>query len=200
MSEQQPEAFDIAAVAVEDAPEDFVVPQPDEIAPETPADAPVKESAAERVRKRLRANAGAGRAPSEPSTTRGASRPSRVIPPKPREGSLVKPLTELYTSLGIMIAPLDPVCSVAIIENAEPCARSLENLARENEAVRRAILALTQTTAWGGVIIAHLPLLLMVMTHHGPREVAERTAPLAAMMNAGAMKKAQEAQSSEDEN
>jgi hypothetical protein len=155
------------------------------------------ESAADRVRARL---SGKGRVArdAEPSGKR-AARPAKPSAPKPREGSLVKPLRDLYTSIGVMIAPFDPVCSVAIIENAEDCAKSLEALARENEAVRRAILALTQTSAWGGVLIAHMPLLLMVAMHHGPRSVSERVAPLAMMTNPSAMARAADPQNVTDQ-
>lgn len=126
---------------------------------------------------------------------RKRGRADKVKPetPKVRNGALVKPLTEMYTSVGLMLAPFDPACSIVFVENAKRCAESLDALARENDAVRRALLALTQTSAWGGVMIAHLPLLLVVMSHHGPRDMAERVAPLAAMLapNAAAAAAAQ---------
>jgi hypothetical protein len=106
-----------------------------------------------------------------------------VIPPKPREGSLVKPLTDLYTTVGLTLAPFDPVCSTAVLTNAEECARRLEMLARENESVRRVILAMVQTSAWGGVLAAHLPIIAMIMTHHGPPAVRERAAGIAMITN-----------------
>lgn len=170
------------------------VPQPDAPPLDTPPDVP--ESAAERVRRRIRQGRGGGAA-SEPSA--GESTPLRPAnggrepPPKPRPGSLVRPLTEFYTAIGLMLAPVDPVCSVAFMDNAEACARSLENLARENETVRRVIVAMTQTSAWGGAIIAHLPILLIIIVHHGPRDIADRAAPMAMMMNPRAMEAAAEA-------
>jgi hypothetical protein len=154
------------------------------------------ESAADRVRARFRHSRRAG---SEPRTPRAAREKARASIPKPRSGSLVKPLTDLYTSIGVMLAPFDPACSVSVIENAESCAIALENLARENEAVRRAILALTQTSAWGGVLIAHMPILLMVITHHGPKQVADAVAPMAMLTNASAMQRvAEQANKPED--
>lgn len=106
----------------------------------------------------------------------------RDVPPKPRPGALVKPLEQFYASIGVTVSAFDPACGLVLMDNARPCAEALDTLARENEAVRRAILMLTQTSAWGGVMIAHLPILVMIATHHGPREIGERTGPLAAMM------------------
>lgn len=174
-----------------DAEESLVIPQPENMigAPEEtiPTSDAAPMSAAERVKQRLRNGAGrGGKSPGIPRTKRESK--SRPVPPKPREGSLVKPLTQIYVSMGMMIVPFDQACGQAVIQNAEQCAKALEALARENEAVRRAILALTQTSAWGGVVIAHLPILLMVTVHHGPKPVAEAVAPMAQMLNTpGAM-------------
>lgn len=100
--------------------------------------------------------------------------------PKKRPGQLVKPLTELYTSMGAVVSAVDPVCGLTIVENAGKCAESLDALAQRNEAIRRALYAMMETSAWGGVMMAHLPLLAVLMVHHGPRDVADRFAPIAA--------------------
>lgn len=179
--------------------DDVVKPQVD-IPPEPEPDKPL--TAAERVKRTFGGKGtGAGRAASEPSTSDAAPRaskrgdkPSKATPPKPREGALVKPLTDMYTSVGLMLAPFDQACSVAFIDNAENCARAMEKLARENESVRRVINAMMSTSAWGGVIAAHLPILLMVMMHHGPKEIQDRVAPMAMMMNPVSMQRAAEAQ------
>lgn len=186
----------ITEAVVTDSPEEIVRPQVQEPDTDTPPD-PEPQDRAEAVRSRLRFfQQGRGGAASEPSAGPSTPRPSRQrdIPPKPREGQLVKPLTELYVSIGAVLAPVDPVCSVAFMTNAEECAKRLETLARENEAVRRAILALTQTSAWGGVLIAHLPILMVVLMHHGPDSVREKAAPMAMMLNPEAMRLAAEQQ------
>lgn len=113
---------------------------------------------------------------------RGRAREPRPTPPKPRPGSLVKPLTELYEGIGGALVLFDPVCGTAVIESAPKCAEAVENLARENEAVRRVISRMLETSAWGGVLIAHAPIILAVAAHHGPREVAQVVSPLAATM------------------
>lgn len=107
----------------------------------------------------------------------------RVVVPKARPGHFVKPLNELYTSVGMMMLPFDPMCGTAVVKNAESCAKSMDRLAQENDAVRRALNAILTTGAWGGVIAAHLPILAMVMAHHGPEKSREVVAPLASMLN-----------------
>src|SRR5580765_8347728 len=82
---------------------------------------------------------------------RRESKPKKPLPPKPRAGALVKPLTEFYGSMGMMVVAFDQPCGMAIIANAEACARSLDNMARENETMRRVLLMLVETSTWGTV-------------------------------------------------
>lgn len=98
----------------------------------------------------------------------GPGSPPKVTPPKPRPGTLAKPLTELYVTLGAFLLPFDPACASAIINSAPKCADALENLARENPAVRKAIIALVETSVWGQVIVAHAPIMLAIAIHHIP--------------------------------
>lgn len=95
-------------------------------------------------------------------------RERKPIPPKPRNGQLVKPFTDLYVSIGTMMLPFDQVCGMAVIQSAPKCAEALEQLARENPAVRRALMAIVETSVWGAVIAAHAPILLAVAMHHVP--------------------------------
>lgn len=100
----------------------------------------------------------------------GDKRDTKARKPAPRakKGMFVDPLTQLYVGIGMTLLPVDPVCANAVIKSAENCAKSLDELAYQNEAVRRALMALTQTSAVGGVIIAHMPILMAVMMHHVP--------------------------------
>jgi len=85
-----------------------------------------------------------------------------------RQGMFVKPLTNLYTSIGIGLMAVDQQCGETVIKSAEQCAKSLDDLAYQNESVRRALYALIQTSAAGAVVIAHMPILVSVMLHHMP--------------------------------
>jgi hypothetical protein len=64
--------------------------------------------------------------------------------------------------------PFDQICGGSVIQQAPACAKSLDELAYQNEAVRRALVAILETSAWGAVIAAHLPIMIAVMMHHSP--------------------------------
>lgn len=85
-----------------------------------------------------------------------------------RRGQFVEPLQKLYGTIGIALMPVDPICANAILQSAEKCAVALDELAYKNEAVRRVIYSITQTSAVGAVIIAHFPIILAVVMHHVP--------------------------------
>lgn len=94
-------------------------------------------------------------------------------------GGFTKDLEELYSTLGLLLLPLDAECGMAVIEAAPKCAESLNALAAKNPAVRRVLVAITQTSAWGGVIAAHAPLILAISIHHVP---AVRNSPVGQLM------------------
>lgn len=177
--------FDPATLTPQDAPfpPDPIpfpvpVPTPDEdehITPDHTASEDPRLSIVERVKARAKDN-GAKDAP------KSAPKAKKRVPAS-RPGALVRPLADIYTSIGMVLVPFDPACGMALVDSAQKCAESLDALAQRNDSVRRLLLALTETSAWGGVLTAHLPLLLVIVAHHGPREVSEKVAPLAAMMN-----------------
>ncbi len=94
-------------------------------------------------------------------------RPLREVPPLPR-GGLVKPLTDLYTGVGTMVYAFDPICGQAVIQAAPECAKALNDLAKQNDAVRRVLVQFLETSAWGLVMVAHAPILIAVAMHHVP--------------------------------
>lgn len=112
-----------------------------------------------------------------------AKEPKRPVPPMPRPGSIAKPLTEMYGTLGLVVFGFDQACGTSILLNAGDAAKSLEELARVNPRARRVILALTQTGAVSQVIAAHLPILTVVAVHHGPKDLANLLRPLAVHLN-----------------
>ncbi len=167
-----PAPFDVSALTPVDAPPGAFT-TPNHAAGDDADEIPEPEPG-----RRARRFAQRGKAPK-------AGKREKVTPPKGRPGALVRPLTQMYTSIGTVLIPFDSACGAAVISNAEDMAKSLDALARENDAVRRALMAMTQTSAWGGVLIAHLPLLLAIMAHHGPDDVKNTVAPLAVLMNGG---------------
>lgn len=91
----------------------------------------------------------------------------KKLPPR-RRGSLVKPLEEMYVTIGMSVMAFDQPCGIAITNSATRCAEALDNLAYENDAVRRVILRLIETSAWGGVVMAHSPIIMAIAVHHIP--------------------------------
>lgn len=163
------DTFDPTHLAPEPAPMPGDSPKPDHTAS---ADAPTPDN----VRPIGSARPFSGR---RKSASDKSGKAKRDIPSK-RPGQLVKPLTTLYTSMGAAVSAFDPACGIAILDNAEKCAESLDALAQRNEAVRRALYAMLETSAWGGVMAAHMPILVMLMVHHGPPDVSRKFAPIAA--------------------
>lgn len=92
-----------------------------------------------------------------------------------RRGQFERPLRELYTSIGAIMMPFDPICGTAVIQQAEPCAKSLDELAYQNDSVRHSLEFILATSAWGAVIAAHVPILLAIVMHHSPTLQARMT-------------------------
>jgi hypothetical protein len=153
-------APDLSFLAVEDAPSitDDVTESREQPKPTVPHTNPRSE----RVKEMLHMDSRSNDARQE---QKEANKPP--LPPR-KKGQFVKPLTDMYTSLGMMLYPIDSHCATVIMENAEKCAESLDQLAYENKAIRRVIVNIMQTSAIGTVLIAHAPILIAVAMHHAP--------------------------------
>lgn len=106
------------------------------------------------------------------SPTKPKERRTRRIPPMPKDG-LVKPLTDLYTVIGALVYGVDQECGSAILNSSEQCASALNELAKQNGTVRRVLIGLVQTNAWGAVVAAHAPIVMAVASHHLNFQLAE---------------------------
>lgn len=104
----------------------------------------------------------------------------KPVPTMPR-GGLRASLENFYTGIGIAVMPFDPHCANVIIENAEQCAKTMDELAKTNPAVRRVLLKLIATSALGAVMTAHAPIVMAIMMHHVPA-LRERQEKMAADM------------------
>lgn len=103
------------------------------------------------------------------------ARPAKRRKPAPRakKGAFVEPLEQLYTTIGMMLMAFDPTCAEVVIKSANQCAEAMDELAYQNEAVRRALVALTTTSAVGAVLFAHAPIIMAVAMHHGPGKMTD---------------------------
>jgi hypothetical protein len=85
-----------------------------------------------------------------------------------RKGQFVEPLMKMYGGVGAMLMMYDPICGTAVMTSAQKCAETLDDLAYQNEAVRQVVWSLTRTSAFGAVIVAHLPIIMAITMHHVP--------------------------------
>lgn len=67
----------------------------------------------------------------------------------------------VYGSMGIM--PFKQDTAMAMANSAEACADAWFDLAKENDTVRRAILAMIEGGVWGKVFFAHMPILVSLI-------------------------------------
>lgn len=78
--------------------------------------------------------------------------------PEYRPGILVKPLTDAYMTLGAMILPINQPIGTSIMQNANECAKALDNAAKVDKRFRKYIMRALGTSAWVPVLIAHMPI------------------------------------------
>lgn len=160
-----PGGIDMESLAENATESDPIPPQPD---PEKPF-AFTEEQAQERENFVLRALQGGKTTPRERKRKPPREKVTAAnAPPMPRKGHLARQFTQLYVSLGTFMYPFDAPCANAVINAAPKCGEALENLARENPAVRKALLAMVETSVWGQVIVAHAPIMLAIAIHHVP--------------------------------
>lgn len=160
---------------------EFVIvdaPMPDHTASEDGDNSPLSEELGKRGPSRARALLGAAKSRTKNGADERPVKEAKRAPVAPR-GGFVKPLTEMYGSIALMLLPFDAECAMAIMEAAPKAAESLDNLAKSNPAVKKVLIALTQTSAWGAVLAAHAPIILAVTIHHVP---AVKNSPVAALL------------------
>lgn len=103
-----------------------------------------------------------------PEKKAAAPRAAKKTEPPSKKGEFKDDLMALYATAAMGIGLKDPECAKTIIENGEKCAESWDELAQKNESVRKVLRTLTATSAWSAVIMAHMPIAMAVMAHHGP--------------------------------
>jgi hypothetical protein len=87
-----------------------------------------------------------------------AGKEKKPLPPIPRLG-FAPQIERAYKSLSLVVTPYDVKLGEAIFNVAPEAALAWDDLARQNEAVRRFIVWATSTTAAGAVLQAHSPII-----------------------------------------
>lgn len=72
----------------------------------------------------------------------------------------LKQLRAYYDSMAMMTMMVRPAAAKAISECADECVQRWEDLAKQNDKVRKTILATLEGGAWSAVFAAHLPIIL----------------------------------------
>lgn len=101
------------------------------------------------------------------------------MPDQKKSGRPSKIKTEvqgLYTALAVGIYPFDNAIGSLIAESAEDCAVAWDELAKKNPAIKRTLEKLLETSAYGALIAAHMPIAVAVATKYVPnlRETYEQ--------------------------
>lgn len=108
----------------------------------------------------------------KPAGDKSDEKPPRARTTKPRipnkKGQFVEPVLALYMGAGAMLMPFDPICGNGLVQAAPECAKYWDELAYQNDAVRRFLHGLTQTSLTTRLFMAHLPILMAVVMHHSP--------------------------------
>lgn len=86
----------------------------------------------------------------------------KPLPPIPRNG-FAPGIEKMYATLAMGVMPIDMDFGVAIMNVAPEAAKAWDELARRNDTVRRLLVAMMETSAWGAVFAAHMPLFMLVM-------------------------------------
>jgi hypothetical protein len=134
------------------------VPVPDHLASMGDSEPAPAEPSSGRPKRRILP--GAGSRDSGPRAGRRADKAPRErkpLPPIPRNG-FAPDIEKLYVMLGMGFMPFDVELSGKLVEIAPAAGEAWDELARKNEVVRRALVALLETGAWGKVFAAHAPL------------------------------------------
>lgn len=92
-----------------------------------------------------------------------AEKPKRGRPPKPK---LDKQLTELFTLIGVGVTAVNEYDGRIIIKRSPKLAQSLNELAKENDAVREALESLLTVSVWSGVIAAAASIAVPIAANH----------------------------------
>lgn len=134
-------------------------------APILPPNAPIDSDEPSRRRGRAagRGRTGETRAQREQAAReRGSTGPSgdKPQPLHYRPGIFVKPLSNLYTTVGTLVAPFNQPVGTALVQNAQPCAEAWDRAARTDPRIRRALMMLISTSTWGELLAVHMPILM----------------------------------------
>lgn len=90
-------------------------------------------------------------------------------PPKHKPKQLESQLAGMYTMAGLGVFSFDQQLGAVIMSKSDECAKALSDVADKNPAVKKALNNMLATSAWGAVISAHLPIVVLAATKYVPQ-------------------------------
>jgi hypothetical protein len=84
------------------------------------------------------------------------------------------PITALYGQVGNVVAYVAYPLGQAIVQQAGPAGEAWDAVAKQNPTVRKWLLNMTKTGAWGELFAAHLPIFMTSLMLFGPDSFRER--------------------------
>lgn len=116
--------------------------------------------------------------PFEPKPSETKQDKTTVAPPPMRPGAIAKGMTNFYTMLSLGVGMFDMQIAGSIAASAEGCGAAWEELAKTNPKVRRALMALIESSAAMKLVAAHMPIGVAVVMRYGPEPVKEKVGNL----------------------
>lgn len=103
--------------------------------------------------------------PTAPSNIKVNGRaPTPVVVPMPPKGVIAAEMASLYTFAAIPLMAIKPKAAEAIMTQADDIGKAWEQVAERNPKVRAALLGVAQTSTWAGLAMAHLPIIMAIMS------------------------------------
>ena len=151
--------LDLSVLAQVTPPEQDEKPGAGTTRPERP---PVGKATDDPPPKRRRLPRRSATVPPKTESPREYVRDEDILLPDYSPGMFVKPLTDAYRTFAMVVMPLSEPIGNVIMQNAEPCAKSIDNAAKIDKKFRAYLLRAMGTGAWLPVLITHMPIIMVV--------------------------------------
>lgn len=119
--------------------------------------------------------------PSRPTVSVKRNQPKPNVEKKPDlemppAGVIADGIGGLYTFIGMGISPMRPQTGMAIVANSADLGKAWEAAAAQNPAIRKALLAIMQTSTVGVLVAAHVPIVIAAMNESKEIKAAKEAA------------------------
>lgn len=142
-----------------------------------------KQEAAPVPRRRGRPLKSDATAPSNMKVSGAAPKP--VVVPMPPRGVIATEMSSLYTFAAMPLMAIKPKAAEAMMAQADDIGKAWEQVAERNPKVRAALLGIGQTSIWAGLAMAHLPIIMAVMSEEPKKDAPSNAYAVGARSETG---------------